>query len=141
MSQGNVELVRRMLEAYATGTAEQALEFFDPHVEYDVTARPDGKVWHGREGVRRAIEEWTGAWEAWEMRIERCLDLGDDRVLVLWNERGRAGGSGVALTEEGVSVFTLREGMIVRVDVRLDRRRTLEALGLRADGATRAQGG
>jgi ketosteroid isomerase-like protein len=141
MSRENVELVRAMLAAYQAGAADEALELLHPDIEFDATARPDGKVWHGREGVRQAMEEWTGAWEAWEMKIERYVDLGDDRVAMLWNERGRAGGSGVALTQEGVSVFTVREGMIVAVAVWLDRRSIMEALGPAADEPTRARGG
>jgi ketosteroid isomerase-like protein len=129
----NVQLVQRMLAAWETGAPDQALEFFHPDVEFDARVRPDGKVWHGRGGVRQAMQEWTGAWEAWEMTIERYIELGDDRVVMLWNERGNAGGSGAALTEEGISVFTVRDGMIARVAVRLDRQRTLEAVGLQVE--------
>jgi ketosteroid isomerase-like protein len=134
MSRQNVELVRRMFAAYRSGSPEEALSLFHPDIEFDVRTRPDGKVWHGREGVRRAIEEWTGAWEGWDMEVERYIDAGGDRVAVLWNERGRAGRSGIALAEEGVSVFTLREGLIVAVRVSVDRESTLEELGLRSWG-------
>jgi ketosteroid isomerase-like protein len=122
-----------MLEAYRSDAPEQALAYFHPDVAYDTTLRPDGRVWHGREGVRRAMLEWTGAWDEYEMQIERCIQARDERVLLLWHERGRAKGSGVTASESGVSVFTLREGMIASVVVHLDRRAVLQAWGLPAE--------
>jgi ketosteroid isomerase-like protein len=126
----NVELVRHMFEAYKTTTPERAFEFLHPEVRYDVTVRPDGKVWHGHDGVRGALLEWTSTWEDWEMDVERYIDAGDDRVLVLWNERGRAKGSGVPLSLAGATVCTLRDGMVWAMVVSVDRPSALRAVGL-----------
>jgi ketosteroid isomerase-like protein len=126
----NIELVRHMFEAYRTSTPETAFEFLHPEVRYDLTVRPDGKVWHGHDGVSRALVEWTGTWEDWEMDVERYIDAGDDRVLVLWNERGRAKGSGVWLSQAGVTVCTVRDGMVREMVVSLDRPGALRAMGL-----------
>jgi hypothetical protein len=60
MSRENVELVRRSFEEYFGPDPAAALDFFDPGVEFDATDRPDGRIWHGREGVRQAMTEWTG---------------------------------------------------------------------------------
>jgi ketosteroid isomerase-like protein len=125
----NVEVVRRAFESYLSGAP--SLELLHPDVEYDTTLRPDGKVWHGREGVRASLEEWTSTWEGWEMEVERYIDAGENRVVVLWNERGRARASGVLLSEVGVSEVTLKDGLIVAMRVGLDRARILGALGLR----------
>jgi ketosteroid isomerase-like protein len=130
MSAENVAVVRRMLDAYGAGVPEQALEFFDPEVEFDTTVRPDGRVWHGRDGVRRAMAEWADVWEDFEMSVERCVDAGAGRVLVLWNEHGRARGSGVPLAQAGVTLFTIRTGRIASMTVRLDRAAALEQAGL-----------
>jgi ketosteroid isomerase-like protein len=124
----NVEVVRRAFESYLWRSP--SLELLHPDVEYDTTLRPDGKVWHGREGVRASIEEWTSTWDGWEMEVERYIDAGENRVVVLWHERGRARASGVQLSEAGVTVVTLKDGLIVAMKVGLDRARTLGALGL-----------
>ena len=44
MSQENVELVRRMWDAWLAGDVQTALSFFDPDVEWDGTNFPDGHV-------------------------------------------------------------------------------------------------
>lgn len=126
-----MEVARQLHEAYLAGAADRALEFLHPDVRFDTTVRPDGRVWHGREAVRRALVEWTGTWEDYEMRVERYLDAAPDHVVVLWHERGRAKGSGVPQEESGLTVLTVRDGLIVEMVPRLDREATLEALGIR----------
>jgi ketosteroid isomerase-like protein len=127
----NIEVVRQMHEAYLVGAADRAREFLHPDVRFDTRVRPDGRVWHGHDAVRRALLEWTEAWEDYEMRLERYLDAPPDRVVVLWHERGRAKGSGVPQAESGLTVCTVRDGLIVEIVPRLDREATLEALGIR----------
>jgi ketosteroid isomerase-like protein len=131
----DVAVVQRMLEAYAAGAPERALEFLDPDVEFDATVRPDGRVWRGREEVRRAMREWADVWDDFEMNVERCIDAGGGRVVMLWNEHGRAKGSGVPLAQSGVMLFELRAGRIVAMAVHLDRQGVLEGLGLPSGGA------
>jgi ketosteroid isomerase-like protein len=130
MSRQNVEIVRCSLEAWKSGAVEDALRYLHPEVTLDVTMRPDGKVWHGREGFRRAMVEWVGTWIGWEFEIERYIDVGDDRVVVLWRERGRAKSSGAPMSHQGVTVSTVRDGMIVSTVITVDRQGTLAALGL-----------
>src|SRR5690349_15736836 len=119
-----------MLAAYGSGAPDQALAYFHPDAAYDTTVRPDGRVWRGREGVEAAMLEWTSMWDEYDMQIDRCVQAPDDRVLVLWNERGRARGSGLPVSGEGASVFTVREGMIVSAVVHLDRRAARQEAGL-----------
>jgi hypothetical protein len=58
------------------------------------------------------------------------IDLGDDRVLALWRESGIGKGSGIPMEQEGASLFTLRDGLIVRWVAYLGRERALRAAGL-----------
>jgi ketosteroid isomerase-like protein len=128
----NIEVVRRMLQAYRSPAPEQSLEFFHPEVEFDTRVRPDGRMWRGREGVRRAMVEWTGAWTGYEMEVERLIDAGGDRVVALWRERGRAKVSGVPMSQAGLTVYTMRDGLIVSMVATLERRAMLQELGLPA---------
>src|SRR2546421_7540205 len=51
MSQENVELVRRMWDAWLAGDVQGALSFYDPDVEWDGTNLPDGHVARGHEAI------------------------------------------------------------------------------------------
>jgi len=129
VSQENVEIVQRMMETWRSDP-EAAFDYLHPEVEYDTTLRADGRLWHGREGVRRALIEWMGAWNDWTIEVESYLDVGDDRVAFLWQERGTAKGSGIATSQKGITVVTLRDGIVVSMLVHLDSGRVLADLGL-----------
>jgi ketosteroid isomerase-like protein len=56
MSQENVEVVRRMYDAFHSGDADGALAHFDPNVVVDASrARPDGGRGQGREQLNAIV--------------------------------------------------------------------------------------
>jgi len=130
MSHQNIQIARRIMEAWASGAEQEALEQLDPNVEFDTSARPDGRVWRGREGVREALAEWTGAFADWSIEVERYLDAGEDRVAFLWREHGRPKTGNVMISQEGITVLTIRDGIVVSFVASLDVQGTLAALGL-----------
>jgi ketosteroid isomerase-like protein len=119
-----------MMEAYLGPEPERALDFFAADVQFEASERPDGKVWHGLDGVRRAMIEWTGAWDEWEVDIDGYLEAGTDKVLVLWRERGRGKGSGVPMEQSGANLVTVRDHQITHVRLFLGRDRAIDAAGL-----------
>jgi ketosteroid isomerase-like protein len=130
MSQQNVEVARRLMAALQSGEHEQALGYLDPSVEFDARTRPDGKVWHGPEGVRSAMADWMDEWDAYEAEAERYVDAGADKVLLLWRERGRGRASGMPLEQEGATVMTLRDGRVSHMRPFVDRAEALKDAGL-----------
>jgi len=94
MSRENVELVRRMYEAFHAGDAEGALAYFDPEVEVDASVRVDEGIGHGRDAVNAMVPRWLAAWDEWREEIEELRDLGN-QVVVVSKQRGRAKGSGI----------------------------------------------
>jgi ketosteroid isomerase-like protein len=94
MSQENVEIVRRMYEAFHSGDADRALAHFDPDVVVDASkARPDGGKGQGHEQLNAIVNAWMGTWEEWREEIADIRDLGS-QVLVLSVQYGRGKGSG-----------------------------------------------
>ena len=63
----NVEIVRRMLEDYASGELDRALSAFSDDVEWEARV---GERFHGREGVAEAVRRWTGACADFELEVQ-----------------------------------------------------------------------
>jgi ketosteroid isomerase-like protein len=130
MSQENVEIVRRHMEAFGSGDYAAALGAYHPEVVCDATVRPEGRIYRGRDGVAEAIRVWGGTWEDWTWEIEELIDAGD-RVLMVVRESGRGKGSRVDVVQQTFWVFRLRDGEIVHATVLVDRAAAVEAAGLR----------
>jgi SnoaL-like domain len=74
VSQQNIELARRMTDAFLDGDWDAALALLHRDVEFEAAARPDAGVWRGREGVRRAVAEWVGTWDEYPLEVREYLD-------------------------------------------------------------------
>jgi ketosteroid isomerase-like protein len=135
MPQENVDVARRAFEAfnrtYAEGTPD-LYEFLDPNVEWvPMSALLIRTRYHGHDGVREWMEESKRDWTAFEVRPERFLDVGGDRVLAIgsWRAQGRKGG--VPLDIPQASWLTQwRNGRAVLLQTFTDRNAALEAAGL-----------
>ena len=55
MTLQDIEIVRRHLAAWGSEEPDAALAYMREDVEYDASARPGGKIWHGHDGVREAM--------------------------------------------------------------------------------------
>ena len=129
MSQENVEIVRRCCEAFNRGDYEAALQHLHPTIEYDLRHFPEGRVYHGREGVREAFRIWLGAWEDYRQEQQAFIDAGD-RVIVCVREHGRGKGSGLELSRSTFGVWELSGGLRLRISFYDSKAKALEAVGL-----------
>jgi uncharacterized protein len=131
MAEGDVELVRRALEAFNEGDTERVLELMDPEVEL-VTVRAvlEGISYRGHEGFRQFVADMADDWEDYHPSSERCRDLGDGRVLVVGRFHARGKASGMDVETPGAWVTEVRDGKIVHVRFYADEAAALDALGL-----------
>jgi ketosteroid isomerase-like protein len=135
MSQENVEVARRSFEAFnrtfVEGTPD-LYETLDPEVEWvPMSALLMRTSYHGHDGVRQWIEEMKRDWTIFEVRPERFVDVGDDRVLVLgsWRAQGRKGEALLDIPQAAWLV-EYRKGKLVRLRTFTDRKEALEAAEL-----------
>jgi ketosteroid isomerase-like protein len=77
-----------------------------------------------------AMDEWSDVWDDWEVQAERYVDAGEDRVLIMWRERGRGKGSGIAMEQTGANLVTIADGHIVHMRLYVDQQAALRAVGL-----------
>src|SRR5204862_4976381 len=131
MSQENVEIVRRALEAFTRGDIAAALVPVDPAVEiYPPVEDPDmDDVYRGHEGARKYLEQWLEPWEEFQFETEELIDAGD-QVVVTYRQRGRGKGSGIEIENTRAAVATMRDGKVIRGRVYPDRAAALKAAGL-----------
>jgi ketosteroid isomerase-like protein len=88
--------------------------------------------YHGHEGLVEGLEQFSEAFESWEIRPERAMDFGD-RVLTLGSFRGRARVSGVEWQQPFSQLVTLRNGLVVRDRFFYSWEQGLRAAGLSAE--------
>ena len=132
MSQENVELVRRGLEAFARGDMAAVLELLTPEVDVtsDALGLSGGGSYVGHDGFVRATQEAFEAFEDYRIEGEEFIDAGED-VVVLVHISGRGRGSGIPVDMRLVHVWTVRGGKGVRARTFENKAAALEAVGLR----------
>jgi ketosteroid isomerase-like protein len=135
VSQANVDLVRRMMEAYDRGDHAELYAGYHPDIEMHV-ARLVGDqlgfdpVYVGVDGIRRFFREWLESWETIAFDYEEFIDAGDHVVVVL-SQRMRGRVSGVELNRSSYAqVWTVADDKLVRSEFFLSRVDALEAVGL-----------
>jgi ketosteroid isomerase-like protein len=130
MSQENVELVRRAIEAWNRGDLDAIVATLHPDVEYVTTGLFPGldPAYHGHDGFRRFWQDFRETWESLSIEIHELRDAGE-RVLLLctFNARGR---DGLEVRRQVASVATIRDGLNVRHENYGDWTTALEAVGL-----------
>jgi ketosteroid isomerase-like protein len=131
MSQENVEVVRRMLDAFNRDDVEAVIAAFDARCEINEPLEmPDSPAagFRGHDGIRQWMGNLRGVAKA---RFEpRSFTPNGDRLLCELASRGLGRGSGVPIEWTTFAVMQMRNGKIGRVRVFLDREQALGAVGL-----------
>jgi hypothetical protein len=94
MSQENVEVVRRMIEAGNTsGWAFEAVaQFFLPTwVGQAVPEWPGPGRYRGHDGLAQLLDEWKAETEQFEFDLRDQVDVGDHTISRLWMRRVASG--------------------------------------------------
>jgi ketosteroid isomerase-like protein len=121
LTEENVKVMRRCYGFWTNGDFSAIPEVVDP----------DLGVYRGLDGLRRFIEQLDEVWERFQIEPEEFIGAGDN-VVVAVRVSGKGRGKGVEPEVRLFSIWTLREGKVVRVTGGYrDRTEALEAAGLR----------
>jgi ketosteroid isomerase-like protein len=131
MSEENVEIVRRVYEAWNRDDLDWLLDHSAPDFEFRTTRLfPDLEpAYRGREGFTRFWNTFHEAWESVLVEAERIEQIEDGRVVGLFRFHGR-GREGVEVRLKYGQLFTLEDGMLRLVVGFADWQEALEAAGL-----------
>jgi ketosteroid isomerase-like protein len=138
MHESNIEVVRRGYEHFLE-TGKVSSHLMAPGFVWDMSAFrgwPDQSHYEGAEGAERFMAEWLSAWQDWSLVAESFHDAGDEVVAVM-NQRGRARSSGLEVSQRFAQVWTVRDGVITRMQMYADPAEAFEAVGLGADADVR----
>src|SRR6187397_1429880 len=130
MSRENVEIVRRLFEAWNVRDIEGLVGLSDPDCEWrPFRAQLEGMVYRGHEGIREFVRDMDEDWEAF--RIDPAeFRRRDQRVAVIGHVRALGRGTGVEVDSVAGFVFELRAGRLARLVSHSDPAAALEAVGL-----------
>ena len=134
MSQENVELHRRAVQAFNTRDVENFIPFCDQSIEaHSVFAAVGGAVYHGHDGLRRFFRDARDAWGD-EIRIEpeAYFDLGES-TLAFYVLHGHGRQSGAEVTMPVAQEVRWRGGLGVYFKAYADREDALRDLCLSED--------
>ena len=129
MESANTRVLRRAEELFNVRDLGAYLELFDPETEWHVAREdPDTAVHRGREEVRGYLERWIDAFSDLNLHMEETHDAGD-RVLALIHMHGHGSASGAPLDERVSFLFSLRNGLVTKVEEFFDHSEALRAAG------------
>lgn len=129
MPQENVELARRLYEAWSRGDFT-ATGWADPEIQFVIATGPDPGRWKGLRAMREGWEGFLLAWDDYGAQAEEFRELDGDRVLALGRMVGRGKASGVKVEMEFTNVLDVRDGRVVALTLYTNRERAFADLGL-----------
>jgi ketosteroid isomerase-like protein len=132
MSQENVELALRALDAFTRRDVDAVDDLVSPDVVWEENPELPGlrEVYRGRAEVREWMVAVLEVFEHLDVEVVELTELGDARVFaeILLTARGR--GSGVPVELRFWTVLWFAESKITRREVSWSRDQALEAAGL-----------
>jgi ketosteroid isomerase-like protein len=131
MTKENVEVVRRMVEAFNRDDSDAVVAAFAQDCElHEPPEMPDRlpRGFRGHDGIR----EWVGKLRGIaDVRFEpRDFSVTGDVIVSEWAAHGRGQSSGVPIQWSTFTVLRMREGKIARAKAFLTMAEALEAAGL-----------
>jgi ketosteroid isomerase-like protein len=131
MPEGNVEVVRRLVEAFNRDDVEGVLATFDENCRLDEPPEmPDtpAEGFRGHDGIRRWMANLRGTAG---IRFEpKGFRTKGEVVLAEWLASGVGEGSGVPFEWATYAVLHVRAGKVVRAQAFLDEEQAHDAAGL-----------
>jgi ketosteroid isomerase-like protein len=131
MSQENVEIVRRLIDAHVKGDADTAASLMDPMVVLD-TSRVSEIVGdaQGRDEVVGAVRNYRGAFTEYDFEVEKLNDLGSGVILGVAEESGVGKASGAEVKRTYYVLYTVIDQLVARMTHFPSEDEALKAVGL-----------
>ena len=131
MSQENVKIVRGFIEAWSAHDRAEIARYLHPNaVFHSAVTDVVGETFYGRDQIVGVFDQWEEDWSAIRWEVDEYIDVDESRVVTLHKVIATGRASGVETVRELGGVIEIREGLVVRQWIYLDRSEALEAVGL-----------
>ena len=125
-----MEIVRRSVEAFNKVGLEAMAEFVHPEVEFqEPPTQPAPRTARGQAAAEETWAAFDAAWEEHKSELKEVRELTEDEVLLSSVEHFR-GRDGMEISAPCWTIYTFRDGKIIRFRPFWDRTQALEAAGL-----------
>ena len=125
----NIELARRVLEAFNEDGIEGVLPYYADDCEVYDPDLPGDRTYRGKEGLRSVLNLMLTGSERTEIRDYELLPVGD-RVVALIRTYFRGDGGGPEIEVRDAHTMTFRDGKVVYWRLYIDRVEALTDAGL-----------
>jgi ketosteroid isomerase-like protein len=125
----NIELARRVLEAFNEDGIEGVLPYYADDCEVYDPDLPGDRTYRGKEGLRSVLNLMLTGSERTEIRDYELLPAGD-RVVALIRTYFRGDGGGPEIEVRDAHTMTFRDGKVVYWRLYIDRVEALTDAGL-----------
>src|SRR5215207_8421199 len=131
MSQENVEIVRRVIDAYNRRDFEalRALNHIDLEVDWSASRGLEAGIYHGEDEAIGLIRNFLEMFERINLEPDRFIESGN--LVVVPNSAYLRGRDGIETVARSALVFEVRSGRVARIRLYQETHEALEAIGLR----------
>jgi ketosteroid isomerase-like protein len=131
MSEENLEIVRRFIEAWSAHDRAELAKYLHPHaVFHSAITNVVGETFYGPDQILGVFDRWAEEWSAIRWEVDEYIDVDESRVVTLHKVIATGRASGVETARDLGGVIEIREGLVVKQWIYLDRNEALEAAGL-----------
>ena len=127
----NADIVRSGYEHFAV-TGDMRSEVVAPDFVWDMShysGWPEEQTYDGVDGARTFLRSWSGSWNDWELELESLHEAGD-HVLAIMHQSARSKEAGLPVEMTFAMLWTLRDGMELRMEMYSDPAEAMRAAGL-----------
>jgi len=130
MSRANVDTVERAIAALNARDINGYLACCTEDVELRTPWAEVGGTYDGPAGIERFLNDIEDTSPDFRLDVRRLQAVGEDRVLAFIHSASTGRASGLSLAADTTNVYELIDGKISRVQIFLDHREALDAVGL-----------
>ena len=132
MSEENVEVLKRSVEAYNRRDMDTLMDLVSPDYEFApyLATLLETTTYRGHEGLRRYFEDADSTWEEIQIRFDDVRDAGGGLVYASGQLYGKGRASGLEVQVPLACVAEVRDGKLTRLQSYEKAQEALEAAGL-----------